>query len=655
MQCNRLTSILLILSFCLTANAQDLIYKSSFEFVVAIKDSVEATEPLPATGAFAKNMLMANDRNIDPASFSLISTATPCAGTVSDGGEDVIYTGPSNPTVNCLFTDTFIYEVCGVDATTLCDTATVTININRLPEAVADGLSQIGPTNEDTAKEIGAAELLANDSDPNNDDLTVISVQEPVNGFVDLIGTTITFIPAFNFNGAASFQYTISDGRGGTDNANVTVIVNAVNDAPVLDAAKSPVLADVTEDAPSPVGPVGTLVSQIVELEGLLDNVDDPDGPALGIAVIGSDQTNGSWHYSTLVGDWQPIGNPSQASARTLDGSARLYFEPDNNYNGTADIDFRAWDTSSGTNGGTANTLDNGGATAYSTEFDMAVVTVTPLNDPPTSTNDSITILEDGLAMLAVDDFGNYDDVEGTPLAAVKITTLESDGSLEFDMTGAGGWQDVVENQLITETDISAGRLRFMPNAGGSGSPYATIGFRVSEDQAGILLSILSYTLTVNVDPVNDAPVISDLDGDSFSYAPGSGGVAIDQGAGATITDEDSPDFSGGSLTVTIAENYNDNPTDTLNIINGDAFVVDSNLLKFEGATFAFFDVSEATLTVSFVAASTEALASDVLQHITFENSDGTGLGLTRTVTFVMTDGDGGTSSTASVIISEGP
>jgi hypothetical protein len=131
--------------------------------------------------------------------------------------------------------------------------------------------------------------------------------------------------------------------------------------------------------------------------------------------------------------------------------------------------------------------------------------------------------------------------------------------------------------------------------------------------------------------------------------------VAIDQGAGATITDEDSPDFSGGSLTVTIAENYNDNPTDTLNIINGDAFVVDSNLLKFEGATFAFFDVSEATLTVSFVAASTEALASDVLQHITFENSDGTGLGLTRTVTFVMTDGDGGTSSTASVIISEGP
>jgi hypothetical protein len=654
MQKNRLTSILLALLFCLTANAQDLIYKSSFEFVVAIKDSVEATEPLPATGAFAKNMLMANDRNIDPASFSLISTATPCAGTVNDGGEDVIYTGPSNPTVNCLFTDTFIYEVCGGDVPTLCDTATVTIYINRLPEAVADGLSQIGPTNEDTAKVIGAEELLENDFDPNDDELTVISVQAPVNGIVDLSGTTITFIPDFNFNGEASFQYTISDGRGGSDDAWVTVNVSAVNDAPVLDAVKNPVLNSVAEDAPVPVGAVGTLVSQIVELEGLLDNVDDPDGPGLGIAVIGSDQTNGSWYYSTL-GDWSLIGSPSQASARTLNGSARLYFKPDANYNGTADINFRAWDTSSGTNGGTADTVANGGATAYSTEFDMAVVTVTPENDPPTSTNDSITMLEDGLAVLSADDFGNYDDVEGTPLAAVKITTLESDGSLEFDMTGSGGWQDVVQNQLIPETDISAGRLRFRPNAGGSGSPYATIGFKVSEDISGTTLSIVPYTLTVNVTPVNDAPMINNLDGDSFSYAPGSGAVLIDQGAEATITDEDSPDFSGGTLTVTIADNYNDNPTDTLNIISGDAFIVDSNLLKFGGTTFAFFEVAGATLTVSFVATSTEALASDVLQHLTFENSDGTGLGLTRTVTFVMTDGDGGTSPTASVTISEAP
>ena len=62
--------------------------------------------------------------------------------------------------------------------------------------------------------------------------------------------------------------------------------------------------------------------------------------------------------------------------------------------------------------------------------------------------------------VLAVSDFGTYSDVESNPLAAVQITTLESDGSLEYDTTGGGTWAAVTLNQIISAADITAGPAR---------------------------------------------------------------------------------------------------------------------------------------------------------------------------------------------------
>src|SRR5262249_6839064 len=66
--------------------------------------------------------------------------------------------------------------------------------------------------------------------------------------------------------------------------------VNAVNDAPVLDASKSPSLATVAEDADAPSGAVGTRIADLADLAatpGGLDNVTDIDpGNATGIAVV---------------------------------------------------------------------------------------------------------------------------------------------------------------------------------------------------------------------------------------------------------------------------------------------------------------------------------------------------------------------------------
>ena len=146
------------------------------------------------------------------------------------------------------------------------------------------------------------------------------------------------------------------------------------------------------------------------------------------------------------------------------------------------------------------------GDAAHDTTQDVAV-SVVNLNDPPTSSAHTITIDEDLAKLLSLTDFGTYADQDGTALAKVQITTLESAGVLQYH---DGTWKDVTLNQEITATDINEGKLRFEPVANANGSAYATLGFKVSD---GLLYSVNAYTLTVNVTAVNDAPTLTDFAG----------------------------------------------------------------------------------------------------------------------------------------------
>ncbi|TCR66383.1 cadherin-like domain-containing protein [Bosea sp. BK604] len=81
-----------------------------------------------------------------------------------------------------------------------------------------------------------AADLLANDSDADGDTLFVQSVAAGVGGSVTLDGQgNVVFTPAAGFSGNASFSYTVSDGKGGTDTATLSLTVKAppVVDVPV--------------------------------------------------------------------------------------------------------------------------------------------------------------------------------------------------------------------------------------------------------------------------------------------------------------------------------------------------------------------------------------------------------------------------------------
>ena len=86
---------------------------------------------------------------------------------------------------------------------------------------------------EDTATNVTAG-LLGNDTDPDNDTLTVTGVSNATGGSVVLQGGVVTFTPDADLCGAGtgSFDYDISDGHGGSDTGHATVNITCVNDAP---------------------------------------------------------------------------------------------------------------------------------------------------------------------------------------------------------------------------------------------------------------------------------------------------------------------------------------------------------------------------------------------------------------------------------------
>jgi Bacterial Ig domain len=109
-------------------------------------------------------------------------------------------------------------------------------------------------------------DVLANDADPDNEPLSVVSATTPSHGHASVGATSMTYTPTADYNGLDHFTYTVRHQHGAVAKATVTVTVTAVNDAPQA--------RDDRYD-----GEVGHAVSGSV-----LDNDRDIDGDPLHVA-----------------------------------------------------------------------------------------------------------------------------------------------------------------------------------------------------------------------------------------------------------------------------------------------------------------------------------------------------------------------------------
>jgi VCBS repeat-containing protein len=471
---------------------------------VAVADTNSGNEDTTITGTVATN-----DSDLDDGATLSYSLNTTVAGlTLGTNGGYSFNAGnaayqhlAAGATTNVLAN----YTVTDQHGATGTSTLTITVSgTNDAPVAVADTNSG----NEDATIN---GTVATNDSDP--DDGATLSYA--LNASV--AGLTLNSNGSYSFNaGNAAYQplaqgattnvvanYTVTDQHGATGASTLTVTLTGVNDAPILNAAATPVLTSVNEDAGVPSGAVGTLVSNLVNLNpppgGGLDNVTDVDsGASTGIALTGISNTNGTWWYSTNGGTiWSTVGAVSDASALLLnaDANTRIYFKPNADFNGlvTNAVTFRAWDQTSGSAGSTANVSTNGGTTAFSTATDTADISVAAVNDNPVPSGDRIIVSSNTVVTIAASVLlANDIDIDGLALTITGVSApsgitgliLNADGTIKFTSGGVAG--------------PTAGSFQYTASDGTGGTTTGTVTIDVRAVSAGNTKDIVDLSGTGN-------------------------------------------------------------------------------------------------------------------------------------------------------------
>jgi hypothetical protein len=157
--------------------------------------------------------------DVDSTPLTYVIVAGPSHGSLgSVAGNTVEYT----PSANYNGPDQFTFKAN--DGTTDSNVATVSLTVNAVndpPVPVDDSAA----TDSNLPLVLNASTLTANDTDPENDPLTVTAVSGAVHGTVALAAGKVTFTPQAGYGGPASFQYTVADGRGGEATGTVNVAV----------------------------------------------------------------------------------------------------------------------------------------------------------------------------------------------------------------------------------------------------------------------------------------------------------------------------------------------------------------------------------------------------------------------------------------------
>ncbi|MDX9843479.1 MAG: Ig-like domain-containing protein [Aquabacterium sp.] len=500
--------------------------------------------------------VLANDADIDSAKSPVASITQGSNGTVvinTDG--TLIYT----PKANFSGADSFTYTNAEGN------TATVNVTVNPLNDKpVVDPTSpNYNPntgnysvtTDEDQPV---SGKVLASDAD--GDTLSYAPGTPPTNGSVTVNPDgTWTYQPKPDYNGSDSFTVTVTDPQGGTTTVTINVGITPVDDATVvvndtasvdedsavvidvlandadIDSAKSPV-ASITQGSNGTVviNTDGTLIYTpkanfsgadsftYTNAEGNTATVNVTVNPLNDKPVVDPTSPNynpNTGNYSVTTDEDQPVSGKVLASDADGDTLSYAPGTPPTNGSVTVGTD-GAWTYTpnpdyNGSDSFTVTVTDpQGGATTVTVN-----VGVNAVNDAPVANPDSLTAVEDTAATYsAAQLLGNDTDIDSTTLSIASVTA------------GKGG-------SVVLNAD---GTVTFTPNADFTG--VADFTYTVSD---GALTSEPA-TVTVNVAPVNDLPVI---DPNSPNYNPNSGNYSV-------TTDEDQPvsgqvlasDPEGGAL-----------------------------------------------------------------------------------------------------------
>ena len=378
---------------------------------------------------------------------------------------------------------------------TLQDTKTITIGITAVNDAPTS------PDYTNTTNEDVPVNGTITGTDVDGDVLTYTKATDPSHGTVIVNNTTgaYTYTPSANYNGPDNFTVTIDDGHGGTKTVTVNITVTPVNDAPT-----SPDYTNTTNE----------------------------DVPVNG-TITGTDVDGDVLTYTKATG-------PSHGTV-TVDPVTGVYtYTPAADYNGPDSFTVTIDDGNGGTKTVTVN------------------ITVTPVNDAPTSPDYTNTTSED----VPVNGTITGTDVDGDVLTYTKATG-PSHGTVTVDpITGAYTYTPDANYNGPDSFTVTI-------DDGHGGTKTVTVDITVTP--VNDAPTSPDYTNTTNEDvPVNGTITGTDVDGDVLTYTkatgPSHGTVTVDPVTG-TYTYTPAADYNGpDSFTVTIDDGHGGTKTVTVTI-----------------------------------------------------------------------------------------
>ncbi|HQZ90252.1 MAG TPA: Ig-like domain-containing protein [Thermomicrobiales bacterium] len=413
------------------------------------------------------------------------------------------------------------------DASTTGPAATVIVTVaaNQTP-AAGDARAA---TDEDTSLPLT---LVA--TDPDGDALTWSIDTEPGHGTLAGIAPALTYVPATNFHGVDQFAWSVNDGHGGVATALVTIDVRPVNDPPVAFAASFETDEDVAiaitlagsdidgDDLSSSVlsEPAHGTLSGVAPDLTYTPTLDYSGMDSFTFAVSDGIETSAVAAVTILV---RPVNDPPVAGAQQIEtdedvplaivlaatddgedlvfvivdgprhgtlsgGAPHLIYAPDPDFHGSDSFTFTASDGE------------------YHSATATVSIVVNPVNDRPTASSQSITVLEDGEVFFTV----TGADVDGDAVR-FNFTRMPTLGVIAID----GEWTCVTGSMPRVCSHV----VYYAPFADLNGTD--SFEFTVTDGK----LTSAPATVSITIVPVNDPPVARD---DSVTTTEDARDVVID-------------------------------------------------------------------------------------------------------------------------------
>ncbi len=325
--------------------------------------------------------------------------------------------------------------------------------------------------------------MLGNDTDPDGDTLTLASINgvaitagisasipatadgNPVTPMNPIVGTVevsaggvVTFIPALSYTGPVVFDYSVSDGNGGSDTVTVTGNING-----------SPMLPTATNDTSSDNVPGSTVTIDVVTNDFDPDGVVDPTS----VQIVGT----------MNPGDTLTI--PGQGAWSVNPVSGAIAFTPEPGFNGNpAPIQYTIDDAVGNTSA----------PASVSVGYDLT---------PPSVTGDVVEGVPPGSAV-TINVLGN-DGGTGVPL---------DPSSVQIVGTTAPGERLSIPGEGVYTVNRNTGAITFTPAPGFVGEPksisYTVANIHGIRSAAASVEISMGVDLTVFEDLLPDRPTVLD-------------------------------------------------------------------------------------------------------------------------------------------------